>query len=176
MTDNTECNYCGLLMSTCQARKCCKKCSHEIKIVKLTDKSMTDNSKIARSCTNGTFIANHEDRDLIEERIIAAFDERDAAHAKVEKDLDDVLLVQKNSLDNPYMVGLYNGMLLAKSLFGHDYHPVNCPVDAKIARLTELVKEGAATLAVLGVNYATPLDSNWESAKEVLEKFLEELK
>jgi hypothetical protein len=41
-------------------------------------------------------------------------------------DLDDLLGIQELSLDSDYMIGLYNGMLLAKILVtGEEYKPLS---------------------------------------------------
>lgn len=104
------------------------------------EKTMTDNSKIAKEISDNTFPSDNGWTYKLANKIKATLDAKDAVHAKVEKALDDLLLIQKQSLDRPYMVGLYNGMLLAKSLFGHEYSPVYCPVDAKITHLNELIK------------------------------------
>jgi len=46
----------------------------------------------------------------------------------VEKHLDDLINIQVNeptSKTDGYMAGLANGLLLAKSLFGHEYNPIS---------------------------------------------------
>ena len=119
----------------------------------MTPSDDLSNEQIAKTCWIN--MVEEEDQDGIQkvtlQPIIAALDAKDTLLSKLtaERDglkkvdtaLDDLIKVQEASVTDPYMAGLLNGMLLAKSLFGGEYNPVKCPPDPRLTASQERVRE-----------------------------------